>query len=85
MALSVLLADFAGGKITPHQVINDAYLCGVNDSSHNMKPLLEKTRIEGILLGLAIAKKAWGEGRYDDICENEVLYEEELAKFEFPI
>lgn len=85
MALSVLYTNFAEGKITPDQVIYDAYLCGANDSLHNMKPILEKTRIEGILLGLAMAKKAWGEGSYDDLHENEILYKEELEKLEFPI
>lgn len=85
MALSDLFTNFAEGKVTPDQAINEAYLCGANDSLHNMKPLLEKTRIEGILLGLALAKKAWGEGSYEDINENEVYYKEELAKLEFPI
>lgn len=41
----------------------------------------EKKRIEGVLLGLAIAKKAWDEGHgRDEIYENEVLYNEELKK-----
>ena len=42
---------------------------------------IEKQRIEGILLGLSIAKKAWDKdfGR-NAIYENEILYQEELAK-----
>jgi len=42
---------------------------------------IEKQRIEGVLLGLSIAKKAWDKdlGR-NEIYENEILYKEELAK-----
>ena len=43
--------------------------------------MLEKQRIDGVLLGLSIAKKAWDKdlGR-NEIYENEILYKEELAK-----
>lgn len=84
MALSDLFTEFQKGTITPEELINQAYLVGAQDILHSQKNLLEKSRIEGVLLGLAMAKKAWGEGNYDDIHENEVYYKEELAKCDFP-
>jgi len=46
-----------------------------------LKKDIEKQRIEGILLGLAISKKAWDKGfGRNEIYENEILYQEELKK-----
>lgn len=49
------------------------YKIGINEA--------EKQRIKGVLLGLSIAKKAWDKnlGR-NEIYENEIIYQEELAK-----
>lgn len=39
----------------------------------------ERKRLEGVLLGLSISKKAWSEGfGLNDILENEAIYKEEL-------
>jgi hypothetical protein len=43
----------------------------------------EKTRIDGVLLGLSIAKKAWDKGLgREEFYENEIYYKEELAKLD---
>jgi len=45
---------------------------------------MEKSKIEGVLLGLKICKELWAQGQltHETIYENEVLYKEELASFE---
>jgi len=60
--------------------INDFAACKVITE---LKKQNEIQRIEGVLLGLSIAKKAWGQdlGR-NEIYENEILYKEELKKLE---
>lgn len=42
----------------------------------------EKSRIEGILLGLKICKEMWAQGTmsHENIYENEIYYNEELKK-----
>jgi len=44
-----------------------------------VKNIMELSRLEGVLLGLSLAKKAFdkGHGR-DDIYENEIIYREQL-------
>jgi len=46
---------------------------------------MEKLKIEGVLLGLKICKELWAQGQltHETIYENEVLYKEELANFEY--
>lgn len=43
---------------------------------------IEKSRIEGVLLGLKICKEMWAQGRisHEEIVENEIYYKEELLK-----
>lgn len=43
---------------------------------------IEKSRIEGVLLGLKICKEMWAQGTisHEEIVENEIYYKEELLK-----
>ena len=48
--------------------------------NESLKTGLEKSRIEGILLGLKICKEMFAQGTisHENIYENEILYREEL-------
>jgi len=56
-------------------------LSQTSDDFDKLKKEAEIQRIEGVLLGLFIAKKAWDKGlAREEIYENEILYTEELEK-----
>ena len=68
------------GTTTVFQLTKKQFL-EIAKKLENSNNEFEKQRIEGVLLGLSIAKKAWDKGfGRNEIYENEILYKEELSK-----
>jgi hypothetical protein len=50
--------------------------------SEEIEDIIEESNLKGILMGLLICKKMWGDGQisHESIYQNEVYYKEELQK-----
>ena len=75
---------FTGGEVKHHKDC-DFYAESFSKMYDEVVKTIEINRIQGILLGLSLAKKSISEGHgYNDILENEKIYQEELNSLNTP-